>query len=112
MMAALVTGLIFVGLTLTVFITKKDFSFLRGILMVATFAILGVAIASMIFGFQMGAIWFALVIILMAGYILYETSAIMRDFPPTYHVAAALMLFASVATLFIYVLRLLSSLRD
>jgi FtsH-binding integral membrane protein len=110
--AALLTGLIFVGLTATVFITKKDFSFLRGILMVLTFAALGVMIASWIFGFQLGAIWCAVVIALMAGYILYETSSIMRDFPPTFHVAAALMLFSTVATLFIYVLRLLTSLRD
>ena len=29
----------------------------------------------------------------MAGYILYQTSTVMRDFPPTHHVAAALMLF-------------------
>ncbi|HUQ07769.1 MAG TPA: Bax inhibitor-1 family protein [Kofleriaceae bacterium] len=110
--AALLTGLIFVGLTLTVFITKKDFSFLRGILMVCSFAALGVILASFIFGFQLGAIWCGLVIALMAGYILYETSSIMRDFPPTFHVAAALMLFATAATLFIYVLRLLVSLRE
>ena len=110
--AGLITMAIFVGLTATVFITKKDFSFLRGILMVLTFAALGVMIASWIFGFQLGAIWCALVIALMAGYILYETSSIMRDFPPTFHVAAALMLFSTVATLFIYVLRLLASLRE
>lgn len=110
--AALLTGVIFTGLTATVFITKKDFSFLRGALMIGSFAVLGVMIASLIFGFHLGILFTGFVILLMAGYILYETSAIMRDFPPTYHVAAALMLFASVATLFIYVLRLLAATRD
>lgn len=112
MSAALLTGVIFVGLTATVFITKKDFSFMRGALMIGSFAILGVLLASLIFGFHLGILFTGAVILLMAGYILYETSMIMRDFPPTFHVAAALMLFASVATLFIYVLRLLVSLRE
>lgn len=109
--AGLITVTIFVGLTATVFLTKKDFSFLRGILTVLTFAALGVIIASMIFGFQLGAIFCGAMIALMAGYILYQTSAVMKDFPPTHHVAAALMLFSTIATLFWYVLQLLMSLK-
>lgn len=109
--AIAITLAIFVGLTLTVFITKKDFSFLRGILSIATFAVLGIILASILFGFSLGAIFCGFVILLMAGYILYQTSAIMRDFPPTAYVAAALMLFSTVATLFWYVLQLLMSLR-
>jgi len=37
---------------------------------------------------------------------------VMRDFPPTAHVAAALMLFSTIATLFWYVLQLVMSLRS
>jgi FtsH-binding integral membrane protein len=109
--AVAITLAIFVGLTLTVFITKKDFSFLRGALMIGSFAVLGVIIASMIFGFSLGALFCGAVILLMAGYILFQTSMIMKEFPPTHHVAAALMLFSTVATLFWYVLQLLMSLR-
>lgn len=109
--AAAVTMVIFVGLTLTVFITKKDFSFMRGILMVGSFAMLGIIVASMLFGFSLGAVFCGFAVALMAGYILYQTSSIMRDFPPTFHVAAALMLFSTIATLFWYVLQLLMSLR-
>jgi FtsH-binding integral membrane protein len=109
--AALITGAIFIGLTLTVFITKKDFSFLRGALMIATFAAFGVIIASMIFGFQLGALFAGVMILVMAGYILYQTSLVAEHFPPTHHVAAALMLFSTVATLFWYVLQLLLALR-
>jgi FtsH-binding integral membrane protein len=109
--AALITMAIFIGLTATVFLTKKDFSFLRGILTVGMFAAIGVILASIIFGFSLGAFFCGAVILLMAGYILFQTSVILREFPPTYHVAAALMLFASIATLFWYVLQLMMVLR-
>jgi FtsH-binding integral membrane protein len=110
--ATVITLTIFAGLTLTVFITKKDFSFLRGALVVCSFAALGVIIASLAFGFTLGAFFAGLMILLMAGYILFQTSVIMKEFPPTAYVAAALMLFSTIATLFWYVLRLLMSLRD
>ena len=110
--AVLITMAIFVGLTLTVFITKKDFSFMRGALMIGSFALLGVILASWIFGFHLGALFCGAAILLMAGYILFQTSMVMREFPPTYHVAAALMLFSTVAMLFWYVLQLLMSLKQ
>jgi FtsH-binding integral membrane protein len=109
--AGLITIAIFGGLTATVWITKKDFSFMRGALMIASFAFLGVIIASMIFGFHTGGILAGVGILLMAGYILYYTSIVMKEFPPTAHVAAALILFSTIATLFWYVLQLLMSLR-
>jgi hypothetical protein len=110
--ATVITLTIFIGLTLTVFLTKKDFSFLRGFLTVCSFAAIGVMIAAMVVGFSLGALFAGVMILLMSGYILYQTSAIMKDFPPTAYVAAALMLFSTIATLFWYVLRLLMSLRD
>jgi FtsH-binding integral membrane protein len=110
--ATVITLTIFIGLTLTVFLTKKDFSFLRGALTVCTFAALGVIIASLAFGFTLGAFFAGLMILLMSGYILFQTSVIMKEFPPTAYVAAALMLFSTIATLFWYVLRLLMSLRE
>jgi uncharacterized protein len=109
--AALITMTIFVGLTATVFITKKDFSFMRGALMIASFAFLGIILASLAFGFTLGAVFCGFGILLMSGYILYYTSVVMKEFPPTAHVAAALILFSTIATLFWYVLQLLMSLR-
>jgi FtsH-binding integral membrane protein len=108
--AALITGVIFGGLTAVVFVTKKDFSFLRGALVVASLGMVAMLLASIIFGFSMGALFSAFGILLMAGYILYETSAVMRDFPPSHYVAAALVLFSTVATLFWHVLSLLTRL--
>ena len=112
MQAVVITLAIFIGLTLTVFISKKDFSFLGGALTIASFAVLGVILASMLFGFSLGALFCGAVILILAGYILYETSMVMSAFPPTAYVAAALMLFSTIATLFWYVLRLLMSLND
>lgn len=109
--AALITLAIFIGLTATVFITGRDFSFLRGALTVGMFAALGVILASIIFGFSLGALFCGAVILLMAGYILFQTSVIIKEFPPTYHVAAALMLFSTIATLFWYVLQLIVAMR-
>lgn len=110
--AIVITLAIFIGLTLTVFLTKKDFSFLRGILAICTFAAFGVILASALFGFSLGAIFCGAMILLMAGYILYQTSLVMAHFPPTAYVAAALMLFSTIATLFWYVLQMLMSLRS
>ena len=109
--AVVITLAVFAGLTATVFISKKDFSFLRGILSVASLGFLALIVVSLLFGFQMGALYSCLGIAIMAGYILYQTSSIMKTFPPSYHVAAALMLFSTVATLFWYVLNLLMSRR-
>jgi uncharacterized protein len=91
---------IFVGLTATVFITKKDFSFLRGIVTVGMFAALGIIVASMLFGFTLGLVFTGLLIALLALKILYDTSLMLNYFPPTHYVSAALMLFGTVATLF------------
>jgi FtsH-binding integral membrane protein len=110
MQAVVITLSIFIGLTLTVFLTKKDFSFLRSALTIASFAALGVVLASLLFGFSLGALFCGAMILLMAGYILFQTSLVMSHFPPTAYVAAALMLFSTIATLFWYVLQLLMSL--
>lgn len=110
--SALVTGAIFIGLTLTVFITRKDFTFMRGALTIGSFAALGVILASMAFGFSLGILFSAAMILLMSGYILYQTSLVMEQFRPTQHVAAAMMLFSTVATLFWYVVRLFLSSRN
>jgi uncharacterized protein len=112
MESVVITLVIFVGLTLTVFLTKKDFTFMRGVLSICTWAALGVIIASILFGFHLGAIFCGLLILLMAGYILFQTSLVMSYFPPSGYVAASLMLFSTVATLFWYVLQFVMEMQD
>ncbi|HEY0481700.1 MAG TPA: Bax inhibitor-1 family protein [Kofleriaceae bacterium] len=110
--AVVITLSIFVGLTAFVFVTRKDFSFIGGILSMAMFALMGVALASWIFGFSLGALYCGIAVLVLGGYILYETSLVMSQFPPTAHVAAATMLFTTVATLFRLVLQLLMMFSD
>ena len=106
------TLVIFVGLTATVFITKKDFSFLRGVITVGMFAAMGIIIASMLFGFTLGLVFTGALIALLALKILYDTSMMMNYFPPSHYVSAALMLFATVASLFWNIIMFLMRLRS
>ncbi len=109
--AALITLFIFGGLTAIVMLTGADFSFLRGILYLAGLVALGVIVASILFGFNLGTLFTVLMIALAAGYILYHTSAVLHDYRTDQYVAASLSLFASVAILFWYVLRLVMELQ-
>ncbi len=107
--AAGLTLALFGGLTGIVFITRKDFSFLKGVLGLSMLLLLGVFVASVIFGFSLGLLFTSLLVGLMCGYILYETSAVLHHFRSDQYVSASLVLFASLATLFYYVLQLVLS---
>jgi FtsH-binding integral membrane protein len=104
--AALLTLTLFAGLTGTVFITKKDFSFLRGALGLGAFAAMGVIVAAILFGFTLGLLFSFLMVALASGYVLYYTSQILAHYRPTQHVSAALALFSAIALMFWYILLL------
>jgi FtsH-binding integral membrane protein len=109
--AGLITLLLFAGLTVVVFTARADFSFLRTILVIGGFVALGLIVASMIFGFQLGVIFAVAMVGLAAGFILYTTSNIIHYYRTDQYVAASLSLFAAVALMFYYVLWILLSLR-
>jgi FtsH-binding integral membrane protein len=102
--AGILTLAVFGGLTASVFITGKDYSFLRPILCVCIFLVLGVIVAAIFFPFPLGLFFAFAMVALMSGYILYNTSNVMLYYRPDQPVAAALELFASVAQLFYYIL--------
>ena len=104
--AAIVTGVLFSGLTGIVFLTRKDFSFMRGILGVASLGAFGIIICSVIFGFSLGIVFSGAMVVLAGGYILYSTSNVLHQYRTDQYVSAALALFAAVAFLFFYVLRI------
>jgi FtsH-binding integral membrane protein len=105
--AGLMTAIVFGGLTAAVFLTRKDFSFLGHGLMVLAWMALGLIVCALLFGFGLG-MWFSLAMIALAsGFILYNTSNVLHHYRTDEHVAAALELFASVALLFWYILRLI-----
>lgn len=110
--AGIVTMLGFGGLTAIAFWTRKDFSFLGGILRWAGICALVLIAAGVVFGFSLG-VFFSVGMVAFAGAaILYDTSNVIHHFPEDRYVAAALELFASVALMFWYVLRLFIAARD
>lgn len=109
--AAAITFVAFVALTAVVLFTRKDFSFLRGILMWGGIIALVLIGAGVIFGFQLGTYFSVAMVGLAGAAILYDTSNVLHHYPEDRYVAAALELFASVALMLWYVLRLLMSRR-
>ncbi|MCL4202790.1 MAG: Bax inhibitor-1 family protein [Pirellulaceae bacterium] len=104
--AALITGIVFGGLTMIVFTTRADLSSWGKYLWVGGLVALGVIVASIVTGgFGLGVIFSACMIALASGYILYDTSNVLHHYRTDQYVAAALALFASVAILFWYILR-------
>jgi FtsH-binding integral membrane protein len=94
---------------LVAFWTRKDFSVLGGL--VRWGMILGLVgiVAAVLFGFELGT-WFSIGMIGLAGAsVLYETSNILHHYDEDRYVGAALALFASIALMFWYVLRLFLS---
>jgi len=107
--AAIMTGAVFGGLTLSVFVTRKDYSFLAPILCVGSLIALGVMVAGLLIGFSLGLFFCFAMVALISGYILYDTSNVMLHYRTDQHVAAALELFADVAILFWYIVQIVMS---
>jgi len=105
--AAILTGLLFAGLTAVAFVSRTDFSFLRGALTIGGFVALGAIVGGTIFGFGLGLLFSVAMVGLAGAAILYDTSKILRHYPTDRHVAASLELFASVALMFWYILRIM-----
>jgi hypothetical protein len=107
--AATVTMVGFTGLTAVAFWTRKDFSFLGALLRWAMVLALVTIVGVVLFGFEMVMCFSVAMVGLAGGPILYDTSNIIHHFPEDRYVGAALELFASVALMFWYVLRLFIS---
>lgn len=108
--AGVLTLVMFGGLTALVFITGSDLTSWGKYLWCAGLAAVGVIIAGILFNFDLG-VWFSgLMIGLASAYILYDTSNVLHRYRTEQYVAAALALFASVALLFWWILRLMMEL--
>lgn len=107
--AGIATAGLFTGLSAVVLFSKKDFSFLRGVIMIGFGVAVATILAGMLFGFNLG-VWFSGAMVLLAGAsILYQTSRIVHDYDTDQHVAASIGLFASLMLLFWYILRIFMS---
>ena len=104
--AALFTLIGTAGLSIVVFISRKDFSFLRSSVYWAGTVAFMLIIAALLFKYQLG-LWFDIGLISLAGLsILYDTSKIIKYYQSNKYVANALSLFASIALMFWYAVRM------
>lgn len=112
--ALLLTMIIFGSLTMYVMISKKDFSFLSGFLITGlVVVIIGSLLNVFLFQSPMGE--FAISaggVLLFSGFILYDTSNILRNYDVQDYTSATLALYLDVLNLFLFLLRLLTGSRD
>jgi FtsH-binding integral membrane protein len=104
--ATLITFLGAGGLMFVAHQTRRDFSFLRAILMWGGILALLVMVGGAVFGFQLGTFFSVAMIGFAGAAVLYDTSNIILHYPEDRYVSAAMQLFASIALMFWYVLRL------
>lgn len=110
--AATLTIAMFAGISAVAFTSKRDFSFLRNIIVIGGFIALGLIVGGVIFGFNLG-LWFSVgMVILASATILYQTSKLKDGYMTNQYVGASLQLFASIMLLFWYILRILMSRRS
>jgi len=105
--AGIITCITFAGLTGFVMLTRVDLASWGTYLFVAGWVLFAMVIAAVLFGFSLGVFFSGGVVALACGYILYDTSNVLHHYRTDQSVAASLALFASVALLFYYVVRLL-----
>ena len=113
--AAVLTGCVFGGLTAYVFMTKKDFNFLGGMLSAALWILIGVGVISFFFGGfgnTTGLLFSGGAVLLFSGFVLYDTSNIMRRYPTNAHMAASIALLINVVNIFWYIAMILMGSRD
>lgn len=109
--AAGITMIGFGVLTGIVFYTRKDFSFLRSVIVWGGVIAMAAIFGAILFNFSLGVWFFIAMIALAGGAILYDTSNVLHHYPEDRYVGAALQLFASMALMFWYVLQLLMARR-
>ncbi len=110
--AAALTGMIFLSLSGYTLVTQKDFSFMSGFLMTGMWVVIGALLLMFVgsfFGFYVSGLHLALsaaIVILMSGFILYDTSNIIHG-GETNYVMATVSLYLSIYNLFVNLLMLL-----
>jgi len=108
------TAITFAGLSMYVVYSKKDFSFMSGFLMTGLIVLVVGGLLNMFF-IQSGMMHFVMSgasVLLFSGFILYDTSNIMRYYGTDEYVSATLALYLDVLNLFIALLSILGIMSD
>jgi modulator of FtsH protease len=108
----LATGAAFLALSAYVQVTKKDFAFLGGFLMVALIGLLVVSLVGMFFPAPALSLGLAYVsVLIFGGYILYDTSNIMTG-RQTNYIMATISLYLDILNMFLAMLRIVTGSRN
>lgn len=103
------TGVIFLGLSAYALTTRKDFSFLGGFLVVGFMVILMAALANIFLAIPALSLAIsAAVIMIMSGFILYDTSRIING-GETNYVMATIGLYLAIYNIFVSLLQILGA---
>ncbi len=106
------TGLIFLGLSGYALTSKRDFSFLGGLLFAGMMMVVVAMLANLFFSLPALSLAIsAVMILLMSGFILFDTSRILNG-GETNYILATYSLYLSLFNLFISLLQLLGILGD
>ncbi len=99
--AFLTTAVTFVALTGYCFASRRDFSFMRGFVLVGLIAVIVLGLSNLYFESPAFSLAIAgMSVILFSAFILYDTSEVLRQYPDNEHIAAALTLYLDVFLLF------------
>ena len=105
--AFFLTAGIFGGLTAYVFVSRKNFSFLRGLLFVGLLVVLGAVIIGLFLHSPIFHLVLSVAIaFLFCGYILYDTSNLIFEYETDEYIAGALALYLDFINLFLAILRI------
>jgi modulator of FtsH protease len=108
--AGVLTVGIFGGLTAYVFVSKKDFSFMRGMLMTGLIVVILAGVVNIFLGASaLGFAVAAATLLLFSGFVLYDTSNIIRRYPTNEYIAGALDLYLDAFNIFLALLRILNA---
>ena len=111
------TGIIFLSLSGYVLITRKDFSFMAGFLMTGMWVVIGSIVLMLVgglFGWQLSGLHLAIsaaIVILMSGFILFDTSRILNG-GETNYIMATVSMYLSIYNLFTSLLHLFGAFGD
>ena len=102
------TVVVFGTLTVYAMTTKKDFSFLGGMLWVALVVlIVGGLVNMFVQSLGFGILLASVGVLVFSGFILYDTQRILKTYPSNEHVQASMTLFLNFVMLFVEILRLI-----
>jgi modulator of FtsH protease len=106
------TAVIFLALSAYTLTTRKDFSFMGGFLMVGMFVVIAASLANIFLAMPaLSLASSAVVVLIMSGFILHETSAIIHG-GETNYINATASLFLTILNLFTSLLQLLGAFSD